>query len=237
MLQTISTPVKSARRIRQLLVAIVAVLLLNNSALSASFSCHLAKSRTEKTICANPELSNLDEHIGQYYAAARSALKSAGSCLASDQKNWLRSQRDTCRSAGCLRLAYLRRLAVLDPLQPGVTRIRHIKLPDVNALVWIVPPALDRVAAPFDKKAMPLVAQGTLLDEVSGGDGYVLRGRDGKRFVILPSMFLESPGTEMLASLAKTGGSYEASGYAEPDADGSRHFAPGRCVFLYRIAR
>jgi hypothetical protein len=120
-------------------------------------------------------------------------------------------------------------------LQPGVTRIRNIELPSVKALVWIVPPALDQVAAPVNKQAKPLVAQGAILNEVSGGDGYVLRASDGRRMLIVPLMFLESPTTEALASLTRVGGAeYEVQGYSEVSADGSTHFAPSRCVFVYR---
>jgi hypothetical protein len=118
-----------------------------------------------------------------------------------------------------------------------VTRIRNIELPGVKALVWIVPPALDQVAAPVNKQARPLVARGAILDEVAGGDGYVLRAGDGKRMLIVPLMFLESPTTETLASLSRVGGEYELRGYAETSADGSAHFAPSRCVFVYRAGR
>jgi len=221
---------------RWVVAALFAVFLLESTAQSASFPCDRAKSATEKTICGNPELSTLDEHLGRYYAAARSALKSADSCLVSDQRNWLRARRDACSDAGCLRQVYLQRLAELDPLQPGVTRIRNIELPNVKALAWIVPPALDKVAAPVNKQARPLVAQGAILNEVSGGDGFVLRASNGKRMLIAPLMFLESPTTETLASLAKVGGEYELQGYAEVSGDGSTNFAPSRCVFVYRTA-
>ena len=219
-----------------LVSALFSVILLDSTAQSASFPCDRAKTPIEKTICGNPELSTLDEHLGRYYAAARSALKPADSCLVSDQRNWLRAQRDACSDAGCLRQAYLRRLAELDPLQPGVTRIRNIELPSVKAMVWIVPPALDKVAAPVNKQAKPLVAQGAILNEVSGGDGFVLRTANGRRMLIVPLMFLEAPTTETLASLAKVGGEYEVQGYAELSADGSAHFAPSRCIFVYRTA-
>lgn len=211
---------------------------LISTAQSASFPCALAKSGVEKTICGNAELSTLDEHLGRYYAAARTVLKSADSCLQTDQRNWIRTQRDPCGDAECLRQAYLRRLAELDPLQPGVTSVKNIELPSTKALMWIVPAALDQVAAPVNKQAKPLVAQGAILDEVSGGDGYVLRAGDGRRLLIVPLMFLESPTTETLASLARLRGTeYEVRGYAEVSADGSAHFAPSRCVFVYRSAR
>jgi uncharacterized protein len=219
---------------RRWLAALAALLLLHGAAQSASFRCDLARSTVEKTICGNPELSTLDEHLGRYYAAARSVLKSADSCIVSDQRTWLRAQRDACSDAGCLRQAYLRRLAELDPLQPGVTRIRNIELPSVKALVWVVPPAADQVAAPAKKQPKPLVARGAILNEVSGGDGYVLRASDGKRLLIVPLMFLESPTTETLASLAQVRGEYEVRGQSEASSDGSTHFAPSSCVFVYR---
>lgn len=211
-----------------------ALLFLAGVAQAASFPCEKARTTVEKTICGNPELSTLDEHLGRYYSAARSALKSADSCLVGDQRNWLRTRRDACKDAGCLKQAYLNRLAELDPLQPGVTRIRNIELPVVKSLVWIIPAAQDNVAAPVNKSAKPLTAQGAILNEVSNGDGYVLRTKDGKRLLIVPLMFLEGPTTDALASLAKAGGQYELRGYAEGSRDGSTHFAPGRCVFVYR---
>ena len=228
-------PPDNALRTLRLVAALIAVFLLDGTARSASFPCDKARSAVEKTICGNPELSTLDEHLGQYYSAARSAVKSAGSCLVSDQRNWLRARRDACSDAGCLRQAYLGRLAELDPLQPGVTRIRNIELPGVQALVWILPPILDQAGAPVNKQARPLVAQGAILNEISGGDGFVIRARDGKRTLIVPLMFLESPTTEILASLAQfKGAEYEVRGYAEVSGDGSVHFAPNRCVFVYR---
>lgn len=217
------------------LLLLAAGFMLAGAASAASFSCKDARSNVEKTICGNEELSTLDEHLGRYYAAGRSVLKTADRCLADDQRNWLRSRRDECADAACLREAYLRRLAELDPLQPGVTRIRNIELPRVKSLVWIVPPALDTVAAPPNMKAKPLVAQGSIVNEVAGGDGYVLRARDGKRFLVVPLMFLESPTTEVLDSLRT--GEYELRGHAETSADGGAHFAPSRCIFVYRLVQ
>ncbi|MFZ5724058.1 MAG: lysozyme inhibitor LprI family protein [Pseudomonadota bacterium] len=206
-------------------------------ATAASFPCGRATTPVEKIVCGDPELSMLDEHLGRYYSAARAAVQAADSCLVADQKQWLRTQRNVCRDAACLRQVYLQRLAELDPLQPGVTRIRHPGLPAAKALVWIVPPALDQVAAPPDPQAAPLVARGAILNEVADGDGYVLRTGEGKRLLIVPLMFLEPATTAMLESLASGGDDYELRGHAESSADGSVHFAPDRCVFVHRPAR
>ena len=176
--------------------------------------------------------------MGRYYEAARSALKSAAACLAADQREWIRARRDACADASCLRQVYSRRLAELDPLQPGVTRIRNLELPAETALVWIVPPAADGVAAPVDRKAHPLVARGAILNEVATGDGFILRSPDGRRLLMVPLMFLESPTLERLEALARaeSGASYEVRGYAERSADGAQHFAPSRCLYIYRAS-
>ncbi len=211
----------------------LALFLLFGTAQAASFPCDKASSAVEKAICADADVSTLDEHLGQYYAAARTALKAAGSCLASDQRSWLRTQRDTCKDAACLRQAYMKRLAELDPIQPGATRIRYLELPRVKSLAWIVPPA---DATPI-AEAKPLLAQGVILNEVSGGDGFVLRANDGKRLLIVPLMFLESPAADILDSLAKEGSEVELRGHAEYSSDGSAHFSPSRCIFVYRTVR
>src|SRR5574341_293689 len=114
------------------------------SAAAASFDCAKAQSRVEKLICADAEVSTLDEYLGRYYFAARETLREAAPCLAADQKQWLSGVRNACADAGCLKKAYLERLGELHPLQPGVTALKNVELPRVPALEWIIPPAADR---------------------------------------------------------------------------------------------
>src|SRR5574341_2609535 len=126
-------------------------------------------------ICADAEVSTLDEYLGRYYFAARQTLREAAPCLAADQKQWLSSVRNACADAGCLRKAYLERLSELHPLQRGVTSLRNVELPSVAQLAWIIPPAADDVAAPPKPAAKPLVARGRLVNDVEKGDGFILR--------------------------------------------------------------
>lgn len=210
-----------------------ALLAVAGIAHGASFDCALAKTEVERAICANEEVSNLDEYLGRYYAAARDAVKPAEKCLVTDQRAWIRNRRNVCKDADCLRKIYLERLAVLDPLQPGVTSIRGIELPKVKSLAWIVPPAADTVAAPPSQKPSPLVARGTLVNEVVDGDGFVVAKSDGSKVLFLPSMFIDD--TDKLESLISTGGVYELRGIAEQGSDGMAHFAPGHCIFIYRV--
>ena len=60
------------------------------SASAASFPCEKAATSVEKSICADKAVSELDEHLGRYYSAARAALGSGKSCLAQIRKHGCR---------------------------------------------------------------------------------------------------------------------------------------------------
>jgi uncharacterized protein len=219
-------------------IALLLASMLAEPALAASFPCEKAATRIEKLICAQPRLSSLDEHLGRYYAAARPQLGSAASCLVKNQRAWLRTVRSACADAACLERAYLARLAELDPLQPGVTALRSEALPPVKALVWIVPPAEDEVAAPRVAGRPPLVVAGRLRDEVTDGDGYVLEDASGAKHVLLALMFIDKASGVALETLAgEPGARFEARGEREASSDGTAHFAPSACTFVYRLPK
>ena len=77
------------------------ILLVPCAAGAASFDCAKAATRTEKAICADAELSALDEHLGRFYFAARDRLAENASCIVADQQQWLRAQRNPCADAAC----------------------------------------------------------------------------------------------------------------------------------------
>jgi uncharacterized protein len=201
-------------------------------AFAAGFDCARASSATERAICASPRLSELDEHLGRYYAAARMEIKDAAHCLQADQQAWL-VRRNRCGDARCLEDIYKDRLAELDPLQPGATALRQ-ELPRRPGLVWIVPPAADKVAAPANPKAVPGEFSGVLLDEVATGDGFVVRSHAGERRLVTMLMFLEPATASRLASLARDSGSTVlVRGHVAGEGSG-KHFEPSRCTFIYR---
>ena len=205
------------------------------SAAAASFPCEKAQTKIEKAICADKEVSDLDEYLGRYYAAARSALGRAGDCMRADQQQWLREVRNACADAACLKKAYLERLGALDPLQPGATALRNVELPRVPALAWVIPPAEDKVAAPPKPAAKPLEARGRVVNEVATGDGFVLRTAAGATHILMLSMFLDSPSDTYLESFAKANATFLARGHEAKNSSGSAYFEPSRCVFLYRL--
>lgn len=207
---------------------------------AAGFDCNKAQSRVEKTICADAGLSELDEHLARYYEAARRTLAEGAVCLKADQARWLKSVRNVCRDATCLRTAYLNRLSELDALQPGASAVKHINLPRVPTLAWIVPPASDTVAAPPNPKALPFEASGTLINEMVGNPdfehGFVLRSRDGTSIPLVLLMFLDGKTADRLSAWAKQmDATFLARGHAAKDANGKTYFEPSRCVFIYRM--
>ena len=215
----------------------VAALSWCGPATAASFPCAKAGTAVEKMICADAAVSVLDEHLGRYYSAGRAALGAAKSCLVKDQKIWLQT-RNACKDAKCLTRVYLARLAELDALQPGVTAVKGIELPRVDSLVWIIPPAEDAVAAPPAPSSAPeFRVRGKIVDDIAGGDGFVIEDAAGQKHPLLLLMFMEKASSVALESLIGTPGVYEARGRAEKSADGSVHFAPGACTFVYRLAR
>jgi uncharacterized protein YecT (DUF1311 family) len=79
---------------------------------AASFDCAKAGTKVEKLICANDELSKLDEALAAAYA---DALKSTDpDSLKAEQKAWLKV-RNACTDTTCVRQTYEARLVVLRP--------------------------------------------------------------------------------------------------------------------------
>lgn len=91
---------------------IVVLALLAHPAAAASFDCAKASSRIEKMICADAELSKLDETLGELYAQAR-AQAADPKALKSAQRTWLRDTRDACADAACMKAAYEARIGAL----------------------------------------------------------------------------------------------------------------------------
>lgn len=219
--------------------AFVLLALLPAAVSAQSFDCAKAQTRIEKMICADRAVADLDEYLGRYYSAARAANTAAASCLQADQAAWLKSTRDACADAACLKTAYLDRLAELDPLQPGATALKNVTLPKVPALVWVIPPAADKTAAPNNPTARPFEATGTIVDDIAtnpNSEGMVLRTTDGKRIPLAMLMFLEPPTQQHLAALAKQQRvTFRARGFVATDPRGNQFFEPSRCTFVHRM--
>jgi len=222
----------------QRVLVVSAFLCAAHPAFAQSFDCARAQTRVEKLVCSDRGVADLDEYLGRYYSAARAEIPGAAACLQADQSQWLKTRRDACPDAACLKSAYLERLAELDALQPGVTALKNVALPAGPSLVWIIPPALDKVAAPPNPKATPLEAIGTIVNDFATNpqsEGIVLRTKDGSRIPLVLLMFMEGGTQDRLAGFAKEpGATFRARGFAGAGA-GKKYFEPSRCTFVHRM--
>ena len=211
------------------------MLAVATSASAATVDCTKPQGAIEKMICGDAELSELDEYLTRYVEAGKLAVGSGAQCLTADQTEWV-AVRNRCRDKACLKNAYLNRLGELDALQPGATAIKQITLPRTRTLVWIIPPALDQVAAPRNPKAQPFEATGTLVDDIADR-GYVLRTAKGVDYPLVLLMFLEGATGDRLSMLTKERGAvFLARGHAARDEKNAIYFEPSRCVLIYRTA-
>lgn len=81
---------------------------------AASFDCTKAGTNIEKMICADTEVSRLDEKLAQAYKAALGKAVDKES-FKQKQRVWLKKQRNVCKTAACLAKVYPERIAELYP--------------------------------------------------------------------------------------------------------------------------
>ncbi len=81
------------RRMALLIPVLMGLMAPQQHAWAASFDCAKARSKTEKAICGDPELSKLDEQLAAAYKAAL-AIHPLPSCVRSRQVDWLGSLPD-----------------------------------------------------------------------------------------------------------------------------------------------
>ncbi|WP_225875041.1 lysozyme inhibitor LprI family protein [Pseudomonas bananamidigenes] len=80
---------------------------------AASFDCAGASSPVEKAVCADPNISGLDEKLGELWTTTLTKVADP-KALKADQRLWLK-QRNRCAASGsCLRREYLMRLKALE---------------------------------------------------------------------------------------------------------------------------
>ena len=100
-------------------IILVIPLLIPGELSAASFDCNRAETQIEKMICAEAELSKLDEDLAGAYAIAleNRSQSDTKEALKNDQKTWLK-ERNTCGDTSCVKSSYVNRLAALAKL-PG----------------------------------------------------------------------------------------------------------------------
>ncbi len=83
-----------------------------NSVKAASFDCRKAVTTVETLICADSQLSELDEILNKEYGLAKERALDP-SILKIEQRLWLKSTREACADRSCLRRAYSERITAL----------------------------------------------------------------------------------------------------------------------------
>ncbi len=201
---------------------------------AASFDCGEARTRTEKAVCADAELSHLDELLGRFYHGARQQLAENSACLETDQRRWLRAVRDACAGTTCLKKVYLERLAELVALQPGMNIPRNLELPVYPALLWAIAPLPELKGAPR-VAPHPLQVEGKL-DFGCPECGYFLRADGGKTYVLIHDLFLGGATATQLAVLRETSRDARlmARGFARTDDPRQAGFDNQHCVYLHQ---
>jgi len=99
------------RAIQAVLITVVA--LASSKALAASYDCSKASTYSEKAICNNPELSNLDDELSiAYKEAMGSAAEQKASYIRAMQREWLKL-RNACKEEQCILNAIMGRISEL----------------------------------------------------------------------------------------------------------------------------
>lgn len=201
---------------------------------AASFDCARAKSKIEKAICADPLLSDLDENLGHYYGGAAETLRDGASCLKADQRVWVKTVRDACGAkTACLKDAYLNRLGALDNLQPGVTQLKNIDLPNVPVMITAIPAAADTVPG---KPGKPLRISGKIVYEMNdiNNMGFAVKPEGGKAAAFIFEIDLDSSPTHAaVRSITEQTGNarFEVRGFSTPEGG----FDDAQCRYVYLL--
>ena len=99
------------------------LLIAAENAFAASFDCRKAATAVEKMICADDELSKLDEALSKAYIRALEQTDIKKQIIES-QRQWQRNFRDACQDSGCLKKVYEIRLKELALAAHGIVIMR-----------------------------------------------------------------------------------------------------------------
>lgn len=128
-------------RLLACLALLAAIFPASFGALAASFDCGKARSYAEKTICADPALSALDDELAVIYVRAKAKIAASGHDFDghSPSENFARNtgrewrlREKTCKNKACLLRWYQKRRATLSALAeldeaPGMGGIVDVK--------------------------------------------------------------------------------------------------------------
>lgn len=191
------------------------------------------------------DLARLEEAMAMYVgsAAQHPAVADAAQCFADDQRRWLEETTATCSDDACRADAYLKRLAELSWLQPGMNKLADVALPeDVPRLVAVVAPEDDEMGTPKDFETPPdFTVEGSILLEVDDPmhSGLALRDAGGGTHVIVSLMEFGNQASHEALHMSATAdpdSRYRVRGVGVDAAgDGVLDFGISQCRFVYSL--
>jgi uncharacterized protein len=113
---------------------------------AASFDCAKASTQVEKLICADEKLSGLDDQLTAAYKTA-SETATDKTALKTQQRDWLKKKRNSCKDAECLTKAYQDRIAELDKLETLASTVSVSSTPVVVSPCALPPPVASSQAS------------------------------------------------------------------------------------------
>mgnify|MGYP001627241469 CR=1 FL=1 len=119
----------------------LAALVLSGTVQAASFDCAKAQTRVEKMICADAELSKLDEEMARAYATSLQD-KSRANAARQTQRQWVK-ERNACGSAECVKQSYKNRLHGLVVTKPLIDATEIVS--ELSRRSHIAPPELEKL--------------------------------------------------------------------------------------------
>jgi uncharacterized protein len=94
----------------------ISIFFILTSANAASYDCTKANTKVEKIVCSNEEISKLDDLLSELYERTYNSLIQQGvyafiiTDLVKSQRHWLRSIRNACEDANCVKSTYESRI-------------------------------------------------------------------------------------------------------------------------------
>jgi uncharacterized protein len=214
-------------------ILVAGVIFLNTTpSRAASFACDKAVTPTEKAICTNAKLSELDEHLARYYSLALEELGDGAPCLKLDQRQWAQTTRKSCAAkTDCLEAAYLKRLSTLDGLQPGANALKNIELPNAPSLVAAILP--ESTGSPSNGKTLEWRGHLLLENNDRNNMGYAIKSSDGQSHVFVLDIDIgNSNAHKIVANLIETEAATE---FLVRGTNANGGFSSQKCRMVYRV--
>lgn len=115
-----------------------------SAANAASFDCNKATNFSERTICSNAEISELDENLSQIYKTEKDRSENSD-LLKAEQISWIKRVRE-CTDAGCIRDLYIERISQLSKYSTQKPSANEIATESTSSAVASVDPGTNNSA-------------------------------------------------------------------------------------------